>query len=266
MFQFRDSYKQVRSYLKNSSQNCFNIEKIKEAGKVVANCHIELSKIIKAGISTIEINNFAETFILKNGGYPALKGYKNYKYATCISVNNEVCHSLPSENIIANGDIVSIDFVVNFNGWLADSTWTYPVGNISADKHRLLCVAKEALYIGINKAIVGNRVGDISNSIEKFAKYNGFSIVEEFHGHGIGKTLHEGISIPHYGDSNKGVYLQKGMVFTIEPILTSGKKDVYVDADGWTVKTHDGSLSAQYEHTIAVTSDAPLILTARNTV
>jgi methionyl aminopeptidase len=184
-----------------------------------------------------------------------------YPFATCASVNDVICHGFPSEKPLQEGDIVTIDMVVNKNGWLADSAWSYAVGKISAEAERLLRVTKESLYIGIEQAVVGNRIGDISHAIQVFAEQNGYSVVRDFTGHGIGEHMHEEPYVPHFGPAGKGPRLKEGMVITIEPMLNIGTFHARVDDDGWTARTRDGSLSAQYEHTIAITADGPLILT-----
>lgn len=235
-----------------------------EAGKLLAACHREIAKMIKPGVTTWEIDQFAENFMLKNGATPEQKGYHGYQYATCASVNDVICHGFPKEEPLNNGDIVTIDMVVNLNGWLADSAWSYAVGTITPQAQSLMDTTKEALYIGIEKAIVGNRIGDVSNAIQKYSEGKGFAVVRQFIGHGIGSQMHEGPQVPHYGPVGKGALLREGMVITIEPMLNIGTYLATIDLDGWTARTKDGSLSAQYEHTIAITSEGPVILTDQN--
>lgn len=237
------------------------IEKMRRAGALLASCHREIAKIIKPGISTWEINEFVEHFLAEHKATPEQKGYMGYEYATCASINDEVCHGFPRKSKLLNGDIVTIDMVVNLDGWLADSAWSYAVGNISPDAQRLLDLTKESLYLGIEKAQIGNRIGDISNAIQTFAESQGLSVVRPFIGHGIGRRMHEAPEVPHFGLAGKGPIIREGMTFTIEPMLNLGKHHVYVLSDGWTAKTVDGSLSAQYEHTIAITANGPIILT-----
>jgi methionyl aminopeptidase len=237
------------------------IEKMRQAGVILANCHKELRKRIKPGVTTLELDKFVETYLAEQGATPEQKGYKGYQYATCASVNDMICHGFPSNYVLQNGDIVTIDMVVNLDGWLADSAWSYEVGEVSSEAKNLLEVTKASLYKGIEQAVVGNRIGDISNAIQKFAEGEGFSVVRHFIGHGIGKSMHEEPQVPHYGPAGRGPRLKEGMVITIEPMLNVGTYDIKIDSNGWEARTKDGKLSAQYEHTIAITSDGPLILT-----
>jgi methionyl aminopeptidase len=234
-----------------------------EAGKLLASCHKEIAKMIKPGITTLEIDTFVEEYLKKHGATPEQKGYKDYKYATCASINDEICHGFPRKSSLKAGDIVTIDMVVNLKGGLADSAWTYGVGDISESASRLLEATKNALYIGIEKACIGNRIGDIGHAIQSYAESEGFSVVRDFTGHGIGPTLHEDPQIPHYGVQGKGRTLKEGMVITIEPMINEGKWHSKMDLNGWTARTVDKKLSAQYEHTIAITKNGPVILTAQ---
>lgn len=237
------------------------IENMKEAGKLLASVHKELRKIIKPGVTTWEIDQFVEDYLKKHGATPEQKGYRNYQYATCASINDEVCHGFPRKEALKEGDIVTIDMVVNLNGALADSAWSYAVGEISEQSQKLLDVTKEALYRGIAVSVPGNRVGDIGHAIQSYVEAEGFSVVREFIGHGIGSVIHEKPEIPHYGLPGKGPRLKEGMVFTIEPMVNVGEWPTKMDSNGWTARTVDGTLSAQYEHTIAITKDGPIILT-----
>jgi methionyl aminopeptidase len=237
------------------------IELMHEAGKLLAACHKEIAKIIKPGITTMEIDEFVETFLRKHGATPEQKGYKGYPYATCASINDEICHGFPRREPLNNGDIVTIDIVVNLRGALADSAWTYPVGEVTEEVQKLLDVTKTALYKGIEQAAVGNRIGDIGHAIQTYVEAHGFSVVRDFTGHGIGKTIHEDPYIPHFGTPGKGLRLKEGMVITIEPMVNIGAWQSKMDDNGWTARTIDGSRSAQYEHTIAITKNGPLILT-----
>ncbi|MBY0206487.1 type I methionyl aminopeptidase [Paenibacillus cucumis (ex Kampfer et al. 2016)] len=239
------------------------IEYMKKAGEILAACHREIAKLIRPGITTQEIDQFAEAFMKKNGAIPEQKGYNGYPYATCASVNDVICHGFPGKYVLKDGDIVTIDMVVNLDGWLADSAWSYAVGNVSPEAQHLLDVTKNSLYKGIELAIVGNRIGDISHAIQTYAEGEGLSVVREFIGHGIGEKMHEEPQVPHYGPPHRGPRLKEGMVITIEPMLNIGTFRSKLDSDGWTARTLDGSLSAQYEHTIAITADGPVILTAQ---
>lgn len=237
------------------------IEKMNEAGRLLASCHRSLSKLVKPGVTTLELDQFVENFLLEHGAKPAQKGYMGYPFATCASVNHEVCHGFPNKQVLRNGDIATIDFVVDLNGWLADSAWSYGVGTISSSAERLLRTAKKSLYKGIEQAKVGNRLGDIGYAIQSYAEKKGYSIVREFIGHGIGRTIHEDPQVHHIGERNTGIKLKEGMVITIEPILNQGMPYVTMKPDGWTAVTFDGRLSAQYEHTVAITKEGPIILT-----
>ncbi len=237
------------------------IEKMHRSGRLLASCHRELARLIKPGITPLEIDRFVEEYLRSHGAKPEQKGYMGYPYATCCSKNDVVCHGMPDETPLREGDIVTIDMVVNIDGWLADSAWTYPVGTISSEACRLLDATRESLYRGIAQAKAGNRVGDISHAIQSYAEGQGYSVVRQFVGHGIGRRMHEDPQIPHFGKPNQGVPLKPGMVITIEPMLNTGDYRVKIDDDGWTARTVDGSLSAQYEHTVAITEEGPLILT-----
>ncbi|GAA4869456.1 type I methionyl aminopeptidase [Paenibacillus vulneris] len=217
--------------------------------------------MIRPGVSGMDIDRFVEKFLAEHGATPEQKGYSGYPYATCASVNDIICHGFPNENPFQDGDIVTIDMVVNLNGWLADSAWSYRVGNVSPEADKLLKVTEAALYKGIEQAIDGNRIGDISHAIQVYAESEGLSVVRQFVGHAIGQKMHEEPQVPHYGPAGKGPRLKEGMVITIEPMLNIGDYRAKIDADGWTARTVDGSLSAQYEHTIAITAEGPVILT-----
>jgi methionyl aminopeptidase len=239
------------------------IKMMLEAGKILAACHKEIAKMIKPGISTLEIDKFVEEYLAKWGATPEQKGYQGYKYATCASVNSEICHGFPNSKALIDGDIVTIDMVVNLNGGLADSAWTHPVGNISDEAKHLMKVAKESMYKGIEQAQAGNRLGDIGHAIQTYVEHESFSVVRDFTGHGIGRTMHEDPAVPNYGQPGKGVKLREGMVITIEPMVNFGSFHCKIDKNGWTAKTVDGKLSAQYEHTLAITPNGPFILTAQ---
>lgn len=233
---------------------------------ILAALHKEIAKIIKPGISTMEIDRFVEEYLEARGAYPEQKGYQGYEYATCASINDEICHGFPRHEKLKEGDVVTIDMVVNVDGWLADSAWTYPVGNISEDAQRLLDVTKKSLYLGIEQAVIGNRLGDIGHAIQSYVESNGFSVVRDFVGHGIGQDMHEDPQVLHYGTPGRGQRLVEGMVMTIEPMINMGGYQMKLDDNGWTARTVDGSLSAQYEHTIAITKDGPIILTDQDAV
>jgi methionyl aminopeptidase len=232
-----------------------------EAGKLLAATHREIAKMIKPGITTWEIEEFVDKYLAEHGATPEQKGYNGYKYATCASVNDVICHGFPQKKALKEGDIVTIDMVVNLNGGLADSAWTYAVGEVSDEARRLMDVTKNALYRGIEVARAGNRLGDIGHAIQSYAEGEKFSVVRDFTGHGIGKTMHEDPAVLHYGKPGKGARLKEGMVITIEPMLNAGTWHMKMDQDGWTARTADGKLSAQYEHTLVITKEDPIILT-----
>ncbi|MFS0752270.1 type I methionyl aminopeptidase [Oceanobacillus sp. 1P07AA] len=240
------------------------VEQMQAAADVLVACHKEIAKIIKPGISTIEIDNFVEGFLEKHGATPEQKGYNGYPYAICASLNDEICHGFPNEKPLEDGDIVTIDMVVNLNGGLADSAWTYAVGNVDEKGSRLIDVTKEALYKGIEQAQPGKRIGDIGHAIQTYAEAEGFSVVRDFTGHGIGPTIHEDPHIPHYGLPNKGLRLKEGMVITIEPMINEGDWQSQMDDNGWTARTIDKGRSAQFEHQIVITENGPHIFTEQN--
>ena len=237
------------------------INNIREAGKIVSACHIALRDFIEPGIQTSNVDDFVRHFVVSHKAVPAQIGYMGYPYASCTSLNDEICHSFPGTKIISDGDVLKVDFVVNLNGWLADSCWCYAVGNISEEAGKLMKVTKDCLYLGIEKAVHGNRIGDIGSVIQKYAESNGYGVVREYTGHGIGREMHDGLIVPHFGKEGKGQRIREGMVFTIEPMINEGAQGCKIDDDGWTARTADGSLSAQYEHTLAITKNGPEILT-----
>lgn len=232
-----------------------------EAGKVLAEVHRRLRTFIKEGVTTLEIDAYVESILKEFGATAEQKGYEGFPYATCASVNDEICHGFPTEYVLKDGDIVTIDMVVNLNGSLADSAWTYAVGDLSEEARHLMDTTLKCLYLGIKEAKVGNRLGDIGHAIQSYAEGEGFSVVREFVGHGIGKTMHEDPQVLHYGEAGRGLRIQEGMVFTIEPMINEGTFNLKIDKNGWTARTRDGKLSAQYEHQLAITKDGPIIIT-----
>ncbi len=234
-----------------------------KAGQLLADTHKQVAKMIKPGVTTWEVEEFVDGYLRKHGAISEQIGYNGYKYAICASVNDEVCHGFPRKTPLKEGDIVTIDTVVNLNGYLADSAWSYPVGEVSSLTQKLLEVTKESLYKGIDQVKVGNRIGDIGHAIQTYVEAQGFSVVRDFIGHGIGPTMHEEPKVPHFGLPGKGPRIKEGMVFTIEPMVNIGDYHTKMDNNGWTARTMDGSLSAQYEHTIAVTKDGIIITTSQ---
>lgn len=251
--------KEVSSLIVLKSER--EIQAMHESGKILAACHREIAKLIQPGVTTWEIEEFVEAYLKQHGAKPEQKGYKGYKYATCASINEEICHGFPRKAPLKSGDIVTIDMVVNYNGALSDSAWTYPVGKVSTETEHLLAVTKESLYRAIEVAVAGNRIGDIGHAIQSYVEAEGFSVVRDFIGHGIGNVIHEDPQVPHYGLPHKGLRLKEGMVFTIEPMVNVGTYEAVRDANGWTASTADGKYSAQYEHTLAITKNGPIILT-----
>lgn len=238
------------------------IAEMKKSGQLLALTHKKIKSMIKPGITTWEIEEFVNDFLEKHGATPEEKGFEGYQFATCASVNDEICHGFPNKKPLKNGDIVTIDMVVNLNGALSDSAWSYGVGTLSDEAEHLLKTTEEALSEGIRQSVVGNRLGDIGHAIQEYAESRGLSVVREFVGHGIGPTMHEDPPVAHYGRPGRGLRLREGMTITIEPMLNIGDWRSKVDANGWTARTIDGSLSAQYEHTLAITKNGPEILTA----
>ena len=245
------------------------IEIMKEACKLAYLTHKEVEKHIKPGITTYELDKIAEEYIKSQGAIPAqknypsgVKGVPNFPATLCISINDEVIHGIPSKKVVLKeGDVVSIDLVVLKNGFHGDAARTYIVGKPSKDKQKLLDVTIQAFYEGIKYAVPGNRVGDISHAIGEYVRKNGFSVVREFQGHGIGREMHEDPGVPNYGKAGKGVRLEPGMTIAVEPMVIEGNPDILELEDGWTIVTADGSLSAHYENTILITEKEPEILT-----
>ncbi len=234
---------------------------LKEAGHIVFLTHKYLQPHIKAGIKTIELEHLAENFIRSHNATPSFKGYEGFPYTLCISINEEVVHGFPSDRVLENGDIISIDIGACYKGYHGDSAWTYAVGDITDDKKYLLEHTEKALYEGIKAAKVGARIGDIGYAIEKYAKEHNLGVVKELVGHGVGTSVHEAPDVPNYGEKGKGPKIKDGMVIAIEPMLTLGSPDIYILDNDWTVVTEDSSCSAHYEHTIAITNDGIEILT-----
>ena len=235
---------------------------MKEACVISAGALKAAGAAVEPGVSTDEINRIAHNFITKNGAIPTFKGYNGYPAATCISINDEVIHGIPSKKrIIKAGDIVSIDVGATLNGYVGDNAATFAAGDISPEAQRLCDTTRESLYEGIKAAVAGGRIGDIGSTIQRYCEERGFSVVREFTGHGVGKQMHEDPSVPNFGTPGRGVRLLPGMTIAIEPMINMGGAGIRQLPDGWTIKTKDGSLSAHFEHTIAITADGPVILT-----
>ncbi len=239
------------------------IERMRVANMLVADVLAELAALVKPGVTTADLDAAAEKMVRAAGAEPAFKGYRGYPATLCASVNEQVVHGIPSARALAEGDIISLDMGVKLNGFFGDSAITVPVGRVSEDVERLLKVTQLALDRAIDKVRVGGRVSDIGHAVQQFVEANGFSVVREFVGHGIGSSLHEDPQIANYGEPGRGPRLAEGMVLAIEPMVNMGRSAVKVLADGWTAVTRDGSLSAHFEHTVAVTKDGPHVLTYR---
>lgn len=232
-----------------------------EVGRLHASIHEKLRDKMKVGVTGHDIDQFVQNEIESQGGKCEQIGYQGYEYATCISINDEICHGFPTDYAFQEGDLVKVDFVINKDGALSDSCWAYAIGEVDDEVKRLMAVTQEALYRGIEQAQPGHRVGDIGHAIQSYVEGEGFSVVREFVGHGLGPTIHEGPTIYHYGEAGKGKRLKEGMTITIEPMINTGTWKSKMDDNGWTARTADGGLSCQYEHTLAITADGPLILT-----
>jgi methionyl aminopeptidase len=239
------------------------IETMARAGRVVAETLALLSEQIQPGITTGELDEIAEEFILSRGGVPTFKGYRGYPASTCLSPNGMVVHGIPGKVKLADGDILSVDVGVTLDGFVADSAWTFPVGAIDAGARRLLDVCEAALEAGIEQAQVGQTVGDISAAVQKVTEAAGFGVIRSLVGHGVGRSMHEDPQVPNFASDHRGPELKEGMTIAIEPMITAGSPEVYIHDDEWSISTTDGSLAAHFEHTIAVTADGPRILTGK---
>jgi methionyl aminopeptidase len=237
------------------------IEKLRRSGRMVRGLLEELRARVQPGVSTLDLEKYIERRIAQLGARPAFKGYRGYPCCLCASVNSEVIHGIPSERRLKEGDILSLDMGVVLNGYYGDSAMTVPVGEISESTQKLLRVTQEALQLAIDKTRLGNRLGDVSATVQQHVEENGYSVVREFVGHGIGRQLHEEPQIPNFGQPGHGPVLKEGMVLAIEPMVNAGGPAVRVLADNWTAVTEDGTLSAHFEHMVAVTHNGPDILT-----
>lgn len=238
------------------------IEKMRKAGRIVGEAHAFLKELIKPGITTIELDQKVEEFIKDKGAIPAFKGYMGFPSSICASINEEVVHGIPGHRKLKDGDIISIDIGSIVDSYYGDGAKTYAVGNISEEDSKLIEVTRQSFYEGIRYARVGYRLSDISHAIQIYVERNGFSVVTDFVGHGIGQNMHEKPEIPNFGLPGRGPRLKEGMVLAIEPMVNIGTHRVRVLEDNWTAVTADGKKSAHYEHTIAITDDEPIILTS----
>lgn len=238
------------------------IEKMRKAGRITGMALVEVQKHIRAGVSTEQLNKIVHDYIVKQGATPSFLNFQGYPKSICASVNDAVVHGIPSKDIILkDGDIISIDVGAYIDGYHGDAARTYPVGNISDEAARLIAVTKESFFKGMEYAVHGEKLGSISAAIQEYVEDNGYSVVRDLVGHGIGRNMHEDPSVPNFGHYGKGVKLAAGMTLAVEPMVNQGEYDVCVLDDDWTVVTEDGSLSAHYENTIVITRDKPEILT-----
>ena len=239
------------------------IELIRDAALLLGKTLAEVGRHIRPGVTTAFLDQLGEQYIRDNGGKPLCKGYEGFPSAFCISVNDVVVHGIPSqEQFIKEGDNVTLDCVIDLNGYVADSAYTFTAGEVSSEMQRLLKVTREALYIGLDQCKAGNRVGDISHAVQMHCEKNGYSVVRELCGHGVGLKMHESPNVPNFGVKGTGPLLKEGMVIAVEPMVCMGSKNVkFSKEDGWTCRTKDGKPAAHFEHTVAITNDGPDILT-----
>lgn len=239
------------------------IEVMRASCLLVGKAHAEVAKVLKAGMTSMQVNNIVEEFIRDTGGVPSFKNYNGYPFATCISMNESVVHGFPGDHILKDGDIMSLDIGIYKNGFHGDSAYTYAIGEIADEIKQLLKITKESLYMGIEKARHGNRIGDIANAIQEHTeKKHGYGVVRELVGHGLGRKMHEDPQVPNYGKKGTGAKLKEGMVLAIEPMINLGVKDVIHLDDGWTVLTKDHKVSAHFEHDVCITKGEPDILSS----
>ncbi|WCF10766.1 type I methionyl aminopeptidase [Paenibacillus thiaminolyticus] len=234
---------------------------MREAGRIVAECHAMLAEAIKPGVATTALDRLVEQHIRSRGAVPSFLGHHGFTASICVAKNDVICHGFPDDQPLEDGDVVTIDIGAHYRGYHGDSGWTYAVGTVSEDIRQLMDACHQSLFLGIEQAVAGNRVGDIGFAIQTFADRHGYGNVRDFTGHGIGQELWEEPPIPHYGRSGTGPRLKQGMVIAIEPMLTLGDYHAYVESDGWTARTADHSICVQYEHTVAITDNGPEILT-----
>lgn len=239
------------------------IEAMKEAGRLSAAVLREVGARCVPGVSTLELDEFAEDYIRSNGGTPTFKGYGGFPGSICASINEQIVHGIPSSSVkLQSGDIVSVDVGATVDGWAGDNAWTFAVGNVSPEKKKLLEVTEKSMWAGISAARVGNRLGDIGHAVQSVAKRAGLGVVRDYTGHGIGRDMHEDPNVPNFGFRHTGMKLEAGMVLAIEPMLTLGTHKTHVMGDGWLVVTQDGKPAAHFEKTIAITEDGPVLVSA----
>jgi methionyl aminopeptidase len=239
------------------------VARIAAAGRVLAECLELLAGAARPGVTTAELDGLAEHFIRDRGGAPTFLGYRGFPASICASPNGMVVHGIPGKYLAAEGDLLSLDVGVTLDGYVADSAISLPIGTVDAETRRLMDVTRESLEAGLTECRPGRRLGDVSHAIQEVVEAAGFSVVRSLVGHGVGRTMHEDPQIPNFGDPGRGPRLEEGMVFAIEPMVNAGGHEVYVAEDGWSIYTSDGSLSAHFEHTVAVTKRGPSVLTRR---
>jgi len=225
---------------------------IRESAEILSKAHGEVAKYVKPGVDTNRLDTVAEEFIRDHGGEPSFKGYNGFPASLCISVNENVVHGFPSDRELESGDIISVDCGVFYKGFHSDCAYTYPIGDVDEKVEALLRATKESLYKGIEQAVAGNRTGDIGYAVQNFVEEQGYSVVRELVGHGLGRNLHESPEVPNYGKRGRGTKLKKGMVIAIEPMINLGTKSIVQEADGWTIRTQDRMPSAHFEHTVVI--------------
>lgn len=240
---------------------------MERAGRLLASIFEDLRSFIKPGVTTGQIDQFVEKKIRAAGAIPEEVGFEGYPFATCTSTNDEICHGFPDKNcVLKSGDICSVDTVLSLDGYFSDSCTTFLIGEVDPEIQRLVQVTKKAMYLGIEQCVIGNRIGDIGHAIQTYVEGEGFSVVREFVGHGIQPTMHEEPAVPHYGRAGRGLRLREGMTITVEPMVNTGRWESKMDSNGWTARTIDGGISAQFEHTLAITKEGPKILTMQSPV
>ncbi|MFO8000231.1 MAG: type I methionyl aminopeptidase [Marinilabilia sp.] len=238
------------------------IELLRESNMLVAKTHGEIAKWVAPGVTTMKLDQIAEEFIRDHGGVPAFLNYQGFPNSLCTSVNDQVVHGIPNKTPLKDGDIVSVDCGVLLNGYYGDSAYTYGIGDVSSDAASLMEVTRASLYKGIEQAVEGKRIGDIGYAVQTHAESHGYSVVREMVGHGVGKSLHESPEIPNYGRRGNGPKLKEGMVIAIEPMINLGKRHIFQEADGWTIRTKDRKVSAHFEHTVSVGKNEADILSS----
>ena len=234
---------------------------IRESAEILSRAHGEVAREVKPGITTIQLDKIAEEYIRDSGGEPSFKGYNGFPASLCISMNENVVHGFPSDQELKDGDIISVDCGVFYKGFHSDCAYTYPIGQVTEKVSALLKATKESLYLGIEQAVVGNRIGDIGNTVQTYVEQLGYSVVRELVGHGLGRNLHESPEVPNYGKRGRGAKLKPGLVIAIEPMINLGTRNIVQESDGWTIRTLDRMPSAHFEHTVVVHKDKTEVVT-----